>query len=98
MPPMFDMPETPSITSTSPGVARLCASNSAILFTALRAPSSASARGSTLRTVSAGPTMREPAIVGRRICAPTTPELVHRVRYDPGRVAEREEALDHALR
>ena len=30
-------------------------------------------RCSTLRTVSAGPTMREPGIVGRRICAPTTP-------------------------
>ncbi len=30
-------------------------------------------RCSTLRTVSAGPTMRVPGIVGRRMCAPTTP-------------------------
>ena len=30
MPPMFDMPATPAITSTSPSSARLCASNSAM--------------------------------------------------------------------
>jgi DNA-3-methyladenine glycosylase II len=39
MPPMFETPATPSITSTSPGSARLCASNSAILFTWSRAVS-----------------------------------------------------------
>ena len=55
-----------------------------------------------LRTVSAGPAMVLPGIVGRSTDAPMTPrrdaELVHGVRDDPGRIAQRDQALDHALR
>ena len=55
-----------------------------------------------LRTVSAGPAMVLPGIVGLSTEAPMTPrrdaELVHGVRDDAGRIAERDQALDHALR
>ena len=55
-----------------------------------------------LRTVSAGPTMVLPGMVGLSTEAPMTPrrnaELVHGVGDDPGRIAEREKALDRALR
>ena len=102
MPPMLDMLGTPWITSTSPGCARLCASNSAIRLTWRRAPSSGSMRWRMLRTVSAGPAMVLPGMVGRSTDAPMTPrrdaELVHGVRDDAGRIAQRDEPLDHALR
>ena len=55
-----------------------------------------------LRKVSAGPTMMVPGMVGLSTEAPTTPqrdaELVHGVGDDAGAVAQRLEALDHALR
>ena len=70
---MLDMPDTPSITSTSPSSARLCASNSAILLRLALAPASASTRWAILRTVSAGPQMTWPGMVGLSIEAPTTP-------------------------
>ena len=71
---MLDMLGTPWITSTSPGCARLCASNSAIRLTCRRAPSSGSMRWRMLRTVSAGPTMVLPGMVGRSTDAPMTPD------------------------
>ena len=74
MPPMLDMLGTPWITSTSPGCARLCASNSAIRLTCRRAPSSGSMRWRMLRTVSAGPAMVLPGMVGRSTDAPMTPD------------------------
>ena len=102
MPPMLDMLGTPWITSTSPACARLCASNSAIRLTCRRAPSSGSMRWRMLRTVSAGPAMVLPGMVGRSTDAPMTPardaELVHGVRDDAGRIAQRDQPLDHALR
>src|SRR6478736_213033 len=74
MPPILDMLGTPWITSTSPGCARLCASNSAIRLTCRRAPSSGSMRWRMLRTVSAGPAMVLPGMVGRSTDAPMTPD------------------------
>ena len=74
MPPMLDMLGTPWITSTSPACARLCASNSAIRLTCRRAPSSGSMRWRMLRTVSAGPAMVLPGMVGRSTDAPMTPD------------------------
>ena len=71
---MLDMLGTPWITSTSPGCARLCASNSAIRLTWRRAPSSGSMRWRMLRTVSAGPAMVLPGMVGRSTDAPMTPD------------------------
>ena len=71
---MLDMLGTPWITSTSPGCARLCASNSAIRLTCRRAPSSGSMRWRMLRTVSAGPAMVLPGMVGRSTDAPMTPD------------------------
>src|SRR5215471_14873551 len=70
---MLEMLGTPSMTRTSPGDARLCASNSAILLTCVRAPSSGLIRCTMLRTVSAGPAMVRLAIVGFKIDAPMTP-------------------------
>src|SRR5262245_17242526 len=73
MPPMLEMLATPWITNTSPGCARLCASNSAILLTWSRAPCSGSMRCTMLRKVRAGPTMVLPGMVGRSTEAPITP-------------------------
>ena len=73
MPPMLETSGTPWITSTSPGCARLCASNSAMRLTCRRAPSSGSMRCRMLRTVSAGPAMVLPGMVGRSTEAPMTP-------------------------
>ena len=70
---MLETSGTPWITSTSPGCARLCASNSAMRLTCRRAPSSGSMRCRMLRTVSAGPTMVLPGMVGRSTEAPMTP-------------------------
>jgi hypothetical protein len=73
MPPMLDMLATPWMTSTSPSLARLCASNSAMRFTLARAPARGSMRWTILRSVSAGPTIVVPGIVGRSTVAPITP-------------------------
>ena len=72
---MFETPATPSITMTSPGSARLCASNSAILLTFARAASYGCSRNAMLRTVNAGPTMHAPAIVGLNWLAGSTPVM-----------------------
>jgi hypothetical protein len=73
MPPIFDTSATPWITSTSPLCARLCASNSAIRLTCWRAPSIGLMRWRMLRTVSAGPAMVRPEMVGLSTDAPMTP-------------------------
>src|SRR6266508_3846448 len=73
MPPIFDTSATPWITSTSPVCARLCASNSAIRLTCWRAPSIGLMRWMMLRTVSAGPAMVRPGMVGLSTDAPMTP-------------------------
>ena len=69
---MFDMPETPEITSTSPSSARLCASNSAMRLTCVFA-ASGSERCLILRTVSAGPAISMPGSVGLSTVAPIVP-------------------------
>ena len=55
-----------------------------------------------LRSVSAGPTMTVPGMVGLSSEAPTATardaEFVHGVGDDAGAIAERLEALDHAVR
>src|SRR6202158_2375658 len=73
MPPMLETLGTPWITSTSPGCARLWASNSAIRLTWARAPASGSMRCRMLRTVSARPASVLPGMVGRSTEAPMTP-------------------------
>src|SRR6266487_6338967 len=73
MPPMLEALATPWITSTSPFCARLCASNSAIRLTCWRAPSIGLMRWMMLRTVSAGPAMVRPGMVGLSTDAPMTP-------------------------
>src|SRR5215471_7840166 len=73
MPPMLETLATPWITRTSPCCARLCASNSAMRLTCARAPSIGLMRWRILRTVSAGPTMVRPGMVGLSTDAPMTP-------------------------
>ena len=73
MPPILETPGTPEITSTSPSSARLCASNSAMPFLFSRAATNGSARRAMLRTVSAGPQISLPGIVGRSVDAPIAP-------------------------
>src|SRR5215831_2476717 len=73
MPPILETLATPWITRTSPCCARLCASNSAMRLTCARAPSIGLMRWRILRTVSAGPTMVRPGMVGLSTDAPMTP-------------------------
>ena len=70
---MLDMPATPSITSTSPGFGQIVRLELRHLVEVALAPASGSARWAMLRTVSAGPTMTWPGMVGLSTEAPTTP-------------------------
>ena len=81
-PPRFDTPGNPSMTTTSPGSARLQASCSPIMPLPLAAAAATLSVRGTLRTVTAWPTRRRPAAWAP---APTPaprlePELVQRIR------------------
>jgi len=97
---MFDIPDTPDITSTSPSSARLCASNSAMRLTWVSACNGLE-RCLMLRTVSAGPTRSFPAASVQHAGADCTfrnAKLVHHVRDQAAAFAKHDEATHRAVR